>query len=103
MPVSGKTVLMVLRADFAKSNTHFRLYIDPGGDGVEPATPSIAKPDLNIGTISSIEIGGPGAFSVDELRVGSTYESVTTAPIPPKTATAPATATTPSDSGSVDK
>jgi hypothetical protein len=67
VPISGQTVLMVLRADFTAGNDTFRLYINPPGNGIEPTIANATKSDLDIGTISS----------VDELRIATTYiESV---------------------------
>ncbi len=82
IPVSGQTVLMVLCADFTGGDDTFTLYVDPPGNGIEPTTPSAVKSDLDLGSINDIFIGGPGAFRVDELRVGSTYQSVTTQAVP---------------------
>lgn len=75
-PVSGEPVLLVVRADFEATADRFSLFINPSS-GVEPARADVVKTDLNMNMISRIYLGGPGAFSIDELRVGPTFGSVT--------------------------
>ena len=54
------------------------MYTNPTPGAAEPSSGTV-KNDLNIGTLSSLVIYSGGAFSIDELRVGTTYADVTPA------------------------
>jgi hypothetical protein len=56
VPVSGQTVLMVVRADFTAGNDTFRLYINPPTNGIEPSIANASKTDLDVGTVTTIDI-----------------------------------------------
>jgi hypothetical protein len=77
--VSGQTVLMVVRADFTAVNDTFTLYINPLST-TEPATPSAVLGGFSVGTVTGLQVSGPGAFNFDELRVGTTFASVVPEP-----------------------
>ena len=78
--ISGQTYLMVCRIDFATSGSDtFSLFIDPPST-TQPATPDAVKGGVNFGQMSALDITGPGAFSIDELRVGTTFASVVPEP-----------------------
>ena len=76
VPVVGETVLLVVKAAFAAGNDTFTLYVNPTPGSPEPAV-GVEKSDLNLGTTNSLLIYSGGEFSLDELRVGATFESVT--------------------------
>ena len=76
VPVVGETVLLVVKAAFAAGNDTFTLYVNPTPGSPEPAV-GVEKSDLNLGTSNSLLIYSGGEFSLDELRVGATFESVT--------------------------
>lgn len=81
--VSGQTAFLVARVQLVNGNDTVRLYVNPAPDQPEPATGS--APDLtgqNFGTISQLGISTSDAYSVDEIRLGLTYASVTPAPEP---------------------
>jgi len=71
---SGYTAHM--RADFLPGNDTFTLYTNPVPGAPEPVN-GVVKADLNLGVASKIGIYSSGAFSVDEIRIGSTYADVT--------------------------
>ena len=75
--VSGQTELFVVKADFTAGNDTFSLYINPTSSS---ATPLAVKNDIGIGTLTTLFVGGPGAFSFDELRIGTTFPNVVPEP-----------------------
>ncbi len=77
--VSGQTVLMVVRADFTAVNDTFTLYINPPSTA-EPAVPNAVLGGYSVGTVTALQVSGPGAFNFDELRVGTTFASVVPEP-----------------------
>jgi hypothetical protein len=77
--VSGQTVLMVVRADFTAVNDTFTLYINPPS-ATEPATPNAVLGGYSVGTVTALQVSGPGAFNFDEIRVGTTFASVVPEP-----------------------
>jgi hypothetical protein len=74
----GKTVLLVVRADFSAGIDKFTLYVNPTPGCPEPAQ-GIVKEDIDNGTITELTIYSSGEFSMDELRVGNTFADVTPA------------------------
>ncbi len=76
----NQTVFLVVRCIFAEgSPDSFVLYVNPTPGGPEPATPDAAIMD-DIGTQDGIGLntGNGGQASFDEIRIGTTYASVTT-------------------------
>ncbi len=73
----GQTVLFVLRADFLPGDDSLSLYVNPVPGQPEPATPDVLKTDLDVGTVNDIVINNYGGFTTDEIRIGSTFDSVT--------------------------
>lgn len=73
--VVGKTTLLVLKAQFLPGNDVFTLYSDPTPGRLEPAS-NVVKTDLDLGTLSRIGIYSTGAFTIDEIRIGTTYADV---------------------------
>lgn len=72
--VVGRTTLLVLKAEFIAGNDQFSLYVDPRSQS-EPAA-SAVKNDLDLGAVSRIGIYSTGAFTIDEIRIGTTYADV---------------------------
>jgi hypothetical protein len=82
------TVFVVLKATMTTGNDTFDLYINPTPGAAEPATPTISKtsttsvinPTNGVGRIA-IRQGGTtsGSFYIDEVRVGTSWASVTPA------------------------
>jgi hypothetical protein len=73
--VTGQTVLLVLRADFTAGLDNFTLYVNPPPGGTEPSSGTV-KSDTDVGTVSSLTLYSTGAFSIDEIRIGTTYADV---------------------------
>jgi hypothetical protein len=71
------TVLLVLRADFLPGNDRLSLYVNPTPGGPEPSTPDVIKTNLDVGTINSVVINNYGGWLTDDIRIGSTFASVT--------------------------
>ena len=70
----GVTDLLVVEANFAASGPDkFTLYVDPTATSMGPA---VVKQDSNLGTISSISLYSTGAFSLDEIRIGTSLGDV---------------------------
>ena len=72
---SGKTVLLVLKAQFMAGNDVFTLYTNPSVGKPEPAS-NVVKTDVDLGTVSKIGIYSTGAFTIDEIRIGTTFADV---------------------------
>ena len=77
----GKTALLVLKAQFLYGNDIFTLYANAVPGGPEPGSGTV-KSDLDLGVVSNIGIYSTGAFTVDEIRIGTTYADVV--PVNPK-------------------
>jgi hypothetical protein len=74
-PVVGETVFLVVRCDLRPGADLFTLYVNPLPCGGEPAA-GIQKSDLDLGEVSALVIYSTGAFSLDELRLGASFEDV---------------------------
>jgi len=70
-----RTALLVVKAQFLPGRDIFTLNVDPKPGRPEPAG-GVMKADLDIGTVSQIGIFSTGAFSVDELRIGTSFADV---------------------------
>jgi hypothetical protein len=73
--VVGHTTLLVVKAQFQTGPDVFTLYVDPPVNRPEPAS-SVMKTDLDLGLVSKIGIYSTGAFTIDEIRIGTTYADV---------------------------
>lgn len=82
--VVDTTVLLVVRVDFLAGNDHVSLYVNPTPGGPEPPTPDVFKTDLDVGTINSVVINNYGGWLTDDIRIGSTFASVTPAAAVPE-------------------
>ncbi|HEY8428272.1 MAG TPA: hypothetical protein VIL20_07850 [Sandaracinaceae bacterium] len=74
--VLGETALVVVRIDFGPGPDTVTVYVNPEPGAPEPAT-GVVKSDVDLMTFWALEIYSSGAFSIDELRVGETFEDVT--------------------------
>ncbi len=61
--------------DFTAGLDTFTLYVNPTPGGTQPLSGAV-KSDTDVGTISSLSLYSTGAFSVDEIRIGTTYADV---------------------------
>lgn len=74
----GASNLLVVRADFAASGADkFTLYVNPT---VIDMGPAVVKQDSFLGSINSLSIFASGAFSLDEVRVGTKLGDVLPSP-----------------------
>jgi len=73
--VVGRTALMVVKAQFMPGVDIFTLYTNPLPNRPEPAK-GLVKSDIDLGVVSAIGIYSTGAFSIDEIRLGTTYADV---------------------------
>ena len=77
-PVVGKTVLLVVKLEFLKGPDRFTLFVNPTPGKPEPPG-GFVKEDLDLEFAENLTLYSRGAWSVDELRVGTTWEDVTPA------------------------
>jgi hypothetical protein len=77
----GRTDLLVLRADLSTNTDLFTLYVNPQLGLPEPNS-QLQLSGLNLGQITGVGLYYTGAFTVDEIRVGRTFGSVTSVPEP---------------------
>jgi len=75
-PVVGRTTLLVVKVQFLAGNDLFTLYVNPTPGRPEPSS-TIVKSDVDLGVVSKIGIYSTGAFTVDEIRIGTTFADVT--------------------------
>jgi hypothetical protein len=84
----GQTVFFVLRFDFLSGNDTVSLFLDPTPGQPEPGTASAVKSNVDAGSVSNVVINNYGGYTIDEIRIGSTYADVT--PLAPTPAPEPA-------------
>ena len=77
-PVVGKTVFIVVKMEFKDGPDRFTLYVNPTPGKPEPATGAV-KDDLDLEFAEQLFLYSRGAWSVDEIRLGTTWEAVTPA------------------------
>src|SRR5699024_8397344 len=70
--IVGRTALMVVKVEFMAGNDIVTLYVDPKPNRLESAATAI-KSDIDLGNASRIGIYSTGAFTIDEIRIGTTY------------------------------
>lgn len=75
--VAGQPVLFVLRVDFLAGNDRLSLYLNPTPGQPEPAAANVLKTDLDVGMVDSLTVNNYGGFTVDEIRIGSSFDAVT--------------------------
>lgn len=74
--VVGDAVLLVLRIEFGSIDSDFSLYVDPLPGAGEPAAADATRTNSILSSISYLGLYSTGAFSVDEIRFGTTYADV---------------------------
>jgi hypothetical protein len=77
-PVVGKTVFIVVKMEFKDGPDRFTLYMNPSPGKPEPPT-AVVKDDLDLEDADSLFLYSRGAWSVDEIRLGTTWADVTPA------------------------
>ncbi len=74
--VVGQVTLLVVKAQFTDAMDRFTLYVNPQVGAPEPAT-GIVKENSSFGQLPALVLYSSGAFSLDEIRIGDTFASVT--------------------------
>ena len=77
-PVVGKTVFRVVKLEFKDGPDRFTLFMNPTPGKPEPPAGAV-KDDLDLEFAEAFTLYSRGAWSVDELRLGHTWEDVTPA------------------------
>ena len=80
--VEGQTVLLVLEAQFQPGDDNLSLFVNPTPGQSQPALPDVVKTDLDVGTVTDLILNNYGGYTYDEIRIGSTFASVTPTPEP---------------------
>ena len=90
VPVTaGETVFIVLKAQFLAGNDIYSIFINPALDGAESAAvPSAVKTNFDpanplFGT--TFQFNNYGYYTIDEIRVGTTYADVMPTAVPEPT------------------
>jgi hypothetical protein len=78
--VSGTPTLLVVRIDFGETADRVALYINPVPGQPESFTPYAVRTDRFAGPVTSLAFTSTGAWSTDELRIGTTWRSAVPAP-----------------------
>ena len=81
--VEDETAFLVVKADFRTGSDVFTLYVNPTPGEPEPAAGIVKTSPF--GTATGFTLYSTGQFSVDELRLGTTYADVTPAVPEPST------------------
>jgi len=76
-PVVGKPALLVVKMEFKDGHDHFTLYVNPTPGKPEPA--GVLKDDLDLEFAEMLFLYSRAAWSVDEIRLGTTSADVTPA------------------------
>lgn len=74
--VIGQTMFFVLRIDFTEGVDPVYLYLNPQTGAPEPASPTLSEINLNVNSITTVSLTGPGANGFDALRIGTTFADV---------------------------
>src|SRR6185295_4842363 len=77
-PVIGKTVFIVVKMEFRQGPDKFTLFMNPIPGQPEPRN-GLVKEDLDLPFADVIFLYSRAAWSVDEIRLGTTWEDVTPA------------------------
>lgn len=74
----GETVFLVVKMEFAEGPDRFTLYVNPAPGQPEPES-DVIKQDMDLAVATHLFLYSRAAWSVDELRLGQTWASVTPA------------------------
>ena len=78
----NETSFIVVRADFTPGLDSFKLYTNPTPRAPEPLIPSAVESALDLGAVTGTVLYSTGAYSIDEIRWGTTYADVTPTTVP---------------------
>jgi len=85
-PVLNTTAFLVVRITFQSGVDKAELFISPAPGQPVPTTPDVTKSDLDIGLTSTVDVLADHGFTIDELRLGDSYEDVTPSAAVPNSA-----------------
>ena len=88
---AGETVFLVLRAQFLAGNDVFDLFVNPLLGGAQPLLADAEMSNFNLALTDSLYINNSGGWTIDEIRVGSSFANV--APLQASPVSEPATPT----------
>jgi hypothetical protein len=77
-PAAGATVFLVVKMEFRNGPDRFTLFVNPTPGKPEPVSTAV-KEDLDIEEAEMIYLYSRGTWSVDEIRLGTTWADVTPA------------------------
>jgi hypothetical protein len=72
--VSGETVHLVLKAEFREGKDRFSLFVNPSSS--ETPVADAIKMDIDLGLVDALVIYSGGAFSLDEIRIGTSFQDL---------------------------
>lgn len=78
---SGRTDLLVVKAELKPGNDVFTLYVNPDTGAPEPESATV-KRDLDLGKVDQLVLYSTGAFSMDEFRVADSFSALADYPSP---------------------
>jgi len=73
--VANQATLLVLKIEYKEGNDRLTLYVNPKPGEAEPTNGTV-KDDADLGITDTVLMYSAGAFSIDELRAGETFQSV---------------------------
>jgi hypothetical protein len=76
-----QTAFLVLKAEFRSAGDRFTLYVNPPPVPVEPSG-GVVRINHEATLIQGLTIYSTGEFSLDELRIGTSYADVAPFPVP---------------------
>ena len=88
IPQVGRTDLLVLKAEWGlgepggQAFDRLSLFINPTAGEPEPMFAHAITTAIDTNRVTGLTLASTGAFSVDELRVGTTFADVAPAPVP---------------------
>ncbi len=80
-PVVGQTAFLVVKLEFRDGPDRFTLYVNPVPGSGEPSRGAV-KEDLDLRFADGLTLYSRGAWSVDEIRIGTTWADVAPAETP---------------------
>lgn len=81
---AGQTTFLVVKMEFRDGPDKFTFFVNPTPGKPEPASTTV-KEDLDLEEVEMIFLYSRGAWSVDEIRLGTTWADVTPAQKPAPT------------------
>ena len=79
---AGETTLLLLRAQFLAGNDVLDLFVNPVAGAPLPLVADATLPLFDLGLTDAIVVNNAGAWTADEIRLGTTVEDVLPAAVP---------------------